>query len=132
MLGRDHLVCLGLGAAAGALALVAIRRLRTRSPRTPRPRGAHTVTRKLGGSDVAVTVLGMGGVGVMPPEQVRLQKDYEFFQVGIRLGGAAVGEMGFKWQCQEGLLAHMDKVVQEYRESRGLLPLRATSGPPSS
>ena len=69
-------------------------------------------------------VLGMGGVGVMPPEQVRLQKDYEFFQVGIRLDGAAVGEMGFEWQCQEGLLAHMDKVVQEYRESRGLLPLR--------
>ena len=69
-------------------------------------------------------VLGMGGVGVMAPEQVRLQKDYEFFQVGIRLDGAAVGEMGFEWQCQEGLLAHMDKVVQEYRESRGLLPLR--------
>jgi len=68
--------------------------------------------------------LGMGGVGVMPPEQVRLQKDYEFFQAGIRLDGAAVGEMGFEWQCQEGMLAHMDKVVQEYRESRGLLPLR--------
>ena len=43
-------------------------------------------------------VLGMGGVGVMAPEQVRLQKDYEFFQVGIRLDGAAVGEMGFEWQ----------------------------------
>jgi len=64
MLGRDHLLCLGLGAAAGALALVAIRRLRTRSPRTPRPRGAHTVTRKLGGSDVSITVLGMGGASL--------------------------------------------------------------------
>ena len=64
MLGRDHLVCLGLGAAAGALALVAIRRLRTRSQRPPRPRGAHTATRRLGGSDVNVTILGMGGASL--------------------------------------------------------------------
>ena len=64
MLGRDHLICLGLGAAAGALALIAIRRLRTRSPRPPRPRGEHTATRRLGGSDVDVTVLGMGGASL--------------------------------------------------------------------
>ena len=63
--------------------------------------------------------LGTGEVAVMPPEQVRLQKDWEFFQAGIKLEGAAVAEMGFEWHAQEGMLAHLDKVVHEYRVSCG-------------
>ena len=43
---------------------------------------------------------------------------------GLSLTAAAVNEMGFEWHCQEGLLANMGKVVQEYRVARGLEPLR--------
>ena len=68
--------------------------------------------------------LGVGAVEPMTPEQVRLQKDYEFLQAGIKLEGAAVEAMGLEWHSQEGLLANMAKVVYEYREARGLLPLR--------
>lgn len=68
--------------------------------------------------------LGAGAVEPLPLEQVVLQRDYQFFQVGVLLQAAAVNELGIEWHCETGLLQNMPKVVHEFRESRGLLPLR--------
>jgi len=79
------------------------------------------------------TELGTGTVLPAPPRQeVLLMPDYEFFQVGTAIGdtpglklqAAAINELGFEWHAEGGLLASMATVVQEYRESRGLQPLR--------
>ncbi len=77
--------------------------------------------------------LGTGEV-LEPParDNLLLMADYEFFQIGapigdtpgLKLAAAAINDLGIEWHAQEGLLAHMPKVVQEYRESRGLQPLR--------
>jgi len=82
--------------------------------------------------------LGVGEVFEMPNEEVRAVADFELFQIGtsigtnaegapnpgLKLAAAAVNDMGFEWHSQEGLLANMAKVVYEYREARGMLPLR--------
>jgi len=92
--------------------------------------------------------LGVAEVFEMPNEEVRGVADFEFFQIGsslesnfgtsvgtnaeegappntgLKLAAAAINDMGFEWHSQEGLLANMGKVVYEYREARGLLPLR--------
>ena len=79
------------------------------------------------------TELGTGEVLAAPPrEEVLLTADYEFFQVGAAIGDApglklqasGVNDMGIEWRSQEGLLANMGKVVQEFRSARGLQPLR--------
>jgi len=77
--------------------------------------------------------LGNGSVLPAPPRQeVLLTPDYEFFQVGAAIGdapglklqAAAINDLGFEWHAQGGMLATMATVVHEYRESRGLQPLR--------
>uniref|UniRef100_A0A7S2FPT0 Adenylate kinase 7 n=1 Tax=Haptolina brevifila TaxID=156173 RepID=A0A7S2FPT0_9EUKA len=79
------------------------------------------------------TELGTGTVLPAPARpEVLLMPDYEFFQVGTAIGdtpglklqAAAINELGFEWHAEGGLLACMPTVVQEYRESRGLQPLR--------
>ena len=79
------------------------------------------------------TELGMGTVLPAPPRQeVLLFPDYEFFQVGTAIGetpglklqASAVNDLGIQWHAQGGLLAHMPTVVNEYRQSRGLQPMR--------
>ena len=71
----------------------------------------------------------------MVREEVLLERDYEFFQLGapitdessapgLKLKGAAVNDLGIEWHAGGGLLASMPAVVAEYRESRGLMPLR--------
>ena len=40
-------------------------------------------------------------------------------------------EMSFKWVCEEGPIERLDDVVTEYKNCRGLLPVRITLiGPP--
>ena len=78
--------------------------------------------------------LGMGEVLPPPPrDQVMLKADYEFFQLGaptsadapgLKLKGAAINDLGIEWHAPEGFLAAMPAVVQEFRASRGLQPLR--------
>jgi len=77
--------------------------------------------------------LGTGTVLEKPArDALLLMPDYEFFQIGapigetpgLKLAAEAINGLGIEWHAQEGLLASMSKVVQEYRESRGLLPLR--------
>ena len=79
------------------------------------------------------TELGVGEVLPAPPkDEVLLAKDYEFFQIGapigdtpgLKLAAAAVNDLGIEWHAPTGLLAAIPAVVAEYRESRGLLPLR--------
>jgi len=76
----------------------------------------------------------LGTAEVLEPparDALLLMPDYEFFQVGAPIGdapglkmqAAAINDLGIEWVAQEGLLAHMPKVVAEYRESRGLKPL---------
>jgi len=77
--------------------------------------------------------LGVGEVLPPPPrDQVLLERDYEFFQIGapigdapgLKLKAAAIDELGIEWHAQSGLLAAIPTVVQEFRESRRLQPLR--------
>jgi len=77
--------------------------------------------------------LGVGEVLPPPPrDEVLLARDYEFFQVGapigdapgLKLKAAAIDELGIEWHAQGGLLAAIPTVVQEFRESRRLQPLR--------
>ena len=79
------------------------------------------------------TELGVGDVLPAPPrEEVLLARDYEFFQIGapiadapgLKLKSAAVNDLGIEWHAPDGLLAAMPSVVEEYRTSRGLQPLR--------
>jgi len=79
------------------------------------------------------TVLGTGAVLPAPPRQeVLLVPDYEFFHMGTPIGdnpglnlqASSVNDLGIEWHAQGGLLAHMPTVVDEYRRSRGLQPLR--------
>jgi len=50
----------------------------------------------------------------------------------IHMEGVMVREeMSFKWVCEEGLIERLDDVVAEYKNCRGLLPVRITLiGPP--
>jgi len=50
----------------------------------------------------------------------------------IHMEGVMVREeMSFKWVCEEGLIERLDDVVTEYKNCRGLLPVRITLiGPP--
>jgi len=77
--------------------------------------------------------LGVGEVlEPAPRDKVLLEQDSEFFQVcapigdapPLKLAAAAVNDLGIEWHAQSGLLANIPMVVHEYREARGLQPLR--------
>jgi len=81
------------------------------------------------------TELGVGEVLPAPPrDEVLLARDYEFFQIGapignpptapLKLRAAAINDLGIEWHAETGMLAAIPKIVHEYRESRGLQPLR--------
>merc|ERR1711998_492050 len=42
----------------------------------------------------------------------------------LKLVSAVLNEMNFEWHARDGMLANISKVVYEYRDARGLLPLR--------
>ncbi|KAJ3416008.1 Adenylate kinase 7 [Chytridiales sp. JEL 0842] len=82
--------------------------------------------------------LGTGRVKKVPREQALLNKsltqsDYDMLQCNLRLEPGHVKEMTFEWKYDAGLIENLPQLIQEYKDARGLTPLKiAVLGPPAS
>uniref|UniRef100_A0A3B4H6I2 Adenylate kinase 7-like n=1 Tax=Pundamilia nyererei TaxID=303518 RepID=A0A3B4H6I2_9CICH len=80
------------------------------------------------------SVLGPGKIQKKPSEDAFLTKDLtDSLLVSLRMEAAYIKKLfSFNWVCQFGLVENIEVVVQEYRQSRGLLPVRlCVLGPPA-
>uniref|UniRef100_A0A3Q2VAF0 Adenylate kinase 7b n=2 Tax=Haplochromis burtoni TaxID=8153 RepID=A0A3Q2VAF0_HAPBU len=84
------------------------------------------------------SVLGPGKIQKKPSEDAFLTKDLSVMEadsllVSLRMEAAYIKKLfSFNWVCQFGLVENIEVVVQEYRQSRGLLPVRlCVLGPPA-
>ncbi|XP_022606495.1 adenylate kinase 7 [Seriola dumerili] len=84
------------------------------------------------------SALGPGKIQKKPFEEAFLTKDLSTTEidsmlVNLRMEGVYVKELfSINWQCESGLVENMELVVEEYRQSRGLLPIRlCVLGPPA-
>eukprot|EP00163_Fabomonas_tropica_P026238 TRINITY_DN473_c0_g1_i1.p1 TRINITY_DN473_c0_g1~~TRINITY_DN473_c0_g1_i1.p1 ORF type:complete len:643 (+),score=212.44 TRINITY_DN473_c0_g1_i1:345-2273(+) len=75
-----------------------------------------------------------GKVHTLKKDEVLLLKDIEIFLVNMRFDASTIREWDdFEWHCEEGLVERIGDVVYEFRETRGLLPLKIfIHGPPAS
>jgi len=61
------------------------------------------------------------------------QQDYDMLMVNLRLDPGMVKEMTFEWKYETGLVETLPQLIQEYKDARGLTPLKiVVHGPPSS
>ncbi|KAM9376147.1 adenylate kinase 7 [Pholidichthys leucotaenia] len=84
------------------------------------------------------SVLGTGKIQKKPFEEAFLVKDFsvteiDYLSVNLRMKASYVNELfSMKWICESGLVENMELVVEEYRQARGLLPIRmCVLGPPA-
>ncbi|XP_020618857.1 adenylate kinase 7-like [Orbicella faveolata] len=83
--------------------------------------------------------LGNGKVKNITKEEALLikeleQADFDMLLVNLRMDATYIKEgMNISWVSEAGLTENIDQVIKEYKETRGLLPLRACIlGPPAS
>ncbi|XP_058955404.1 adenylate kinase 7-like [Pocillopora verrucosa] len=83
--------------------------------------------------------LGNGKVKNITKEEALLikeleQADFDLLLVNLRMDATYIKEgMNINWVSETGLTENIDGVIKEYKETRGLLPLRACIiGPPAS
>ncbi|PFX27190.1 adenylate kinase 7-like [Stylophora pistillata] len=83
--------------------------------------------------------LGNGRVKNITKEEALLikeleQADFDLLLVNLRMDATYIKEgMNIIWVSESGLAENIDDVIKEYKETRGLLPLRACiMGPPAS
>ncbi|XP_065822555.1 adenylate kinase 7 [Labrus bergylta] len=83
------------------------------------------------------TALGPGKIEKMFKEAF-LTKDLsvmemDSLQVNLRLEAVHIKELfSMEWSCESGLVENMEQVVEEFRQTRGMLPLRVcVVGPPA-
>ncbi|XP_065055319.1 adenylate kinase 7-like [Rhopilema esculentum] len=83
--------------------------------------------------------LGNGKVKHIHAEDALLEKsieqaDFDMLLVNLRMDATFIKEgMNIKWAAAGGLPATIDKIIKEYKQTRGLLPMRAcVLGPPAS
>ncbi|TPX33306.1 adenylate kinase [Synchytrium microbalum] len=82
--------------------------------------------------------LGNGKVVKVPKEQALLQRDvsqadFDMLLANVRLEPARVREMSFEWVSEAGLVENVHQLVDEYRDARGLHPLKVVvHGPPAA
>ncbi|KAJ7383963.1 Adenylate kinase 7 [Desmophyllum pertusum] len=83
--------------------------------------------------------LGNGKVKNITKEEALLikeleQADFDMLLVNLRMDATYIKEgMNINWVSETGLTENVDDVIKEYKETRGLLPLRACIiGPPAS
>ncbi|XP_027042544.1 adenylate kinase 7-like [Pocillopora damicornis] len=83
--------------------------------------------------------LGNGRVKNITKEEALLikeleQADFDLLLVNLRMDATYIKEgMNINWVSETGLTENIDGVIKEYKETRGLLPLRACIiGPPAS
>lgn len=84
------------------------------------------------------SVLGPGKIQKKPSEEAFLTKDLSALEVdsllvSLRMEAAHIKKLfSLHWLCQFGLVENIEVVVQEYRQTRGLLPVRlCVLGPPA-
>ncbi|XP_054894623.1 adenylate kinase 7 [Poeciliopsis prolifica] len=87
---------------------------------------------------IIATVLGPGKTLIRPFEDIYLNQELtvmeiDSLQVNLRMEAVNVENLlSVHWHCDGGLVENVDLVVEEYRLSRGLLPLRVCIlGPPA-
>ncbi|ORX57276.1 P-loop containing nucleoside triphosphate hydrolase protein [Piromyces finnis] len=79
-----------------------------------------------------------GEVEMIPKENAFLdanmsQDDFNMLQLNLRVDPEKVKEMTFEWKYESGLVENMQSVINEYKNARGLQPLKiAIHGPPYS
>ena len=57
----------------------------------------------------------------------------EFFLQDLRFEAGSVKELEMEWVSQEGFVENVDRVMQEYRQVRNLMPVRVlVTGPPAT
>ncbi|KAI9325435.1 hypothetical protein DFJ73DRAFT_801962 [Zopfochytrium polystomum] len=82
--------------------------------------------------------LGTGRIRKMPKEAALLNKnmpqsDYDMLHVNLRLEPGHVKDMSFEWKYDAGILENLPQLIQEYKDARGLSPLKIVlHGPPAS
>ncbi|KAJ3295038.1 Adenylate kinase 7 [Borealophlyctis nickersoniae] len=82
--------------------------------------------------------LGTGKVKKVAREAALLNKDlpqsdYDMLLVNLRLEPGHVREMSFEWKYESGLIENLPQLIQEYKQARGLTPLKiVVHGPPAS
>jgi len=61
------------------------------------------------------------------------QTEYDMLLTNLRLDPGHVKEMSFEWKYELGIVENLPTLIQEYKDSRGLLPLKIIiHGPPAS
>ncbi|XP_033112222.1 adenylate kinase 7-like [Anneissia japonica] len=85
------------------------------------------------------TNLGTGKVKHITKEEALLKKslkqsDFDRLLVNLRMDGVYIKEnMNIRWVAETGLMETIPQVIKEYKQTRGLLPMRAcVLGPPAS
>ncbi|XP_071962489.1 adenylate kinase 7-like [Antedon mediterranea] len=85
------------------------------------------------------TDLGTGKVKHITKEETLLKKDvkqsdFDMLLVNLRMDGVYIKEnMNIRWVAETGLKENITDVIKEYKQTRGLLPMRAcVLGPPAS
>ncbi|KAJ3197257.1 Adenylate kinase 7 [Irineochytrium annulatum] len=82
--------------------------------------------------------LGTGKVKKVPKEIALLNKglpqtDYDMLLVNLRLEPGHVKDMAFEWKYEAGIIENLPQLIQEYKDARGLTPLKIVlHGPPAS
>ncbi|KAJ3027297.1 UNVERIFIED_CONTAM: Adenylate kinase 7 [Siphonaria sp. JEL0065] len=81
--------------------------------------------------------LGTGRVKKVPKEVALLNKnlpqsDFDMLLVNLRLEPGHVKDMSFEWKYEQGMIEHLPNLIQEYKDARGLSPLKIiVHGPPA-
>ncbi|XP_024121937.1 adenylate kinase 7 isoform X2 [Oryzias melastigma] len=85
------------------------------------------------------STLGPGKIQKRPVEEALLVQDLsaadiDFLLVNLRMEAVFIRKLfSIRWHCEFGLVENVDLVVEEYRQSRGLLPIRiCVLGPPAA
>ena len=82
--------------------------------------------------------LGSGKVKKISKEDALLIKDlpqtnYDLLLVNLRMDAQHVKDMSFEWKSEAGPVENMGSVIKEYKDARGLQPLKIfIQGPPAS
>ncbi|MEQ2299882.1 hypothetical protein AMECASPLE_019531 [Ameca splendens] len=83
-------------------------------------------------------VLGPGKIRKRPFEDIYLIQDLSMreidsFRVNLQMEAVTINKLfSINWHCESGLVDNVELVVEEYRQARGLLPLRlCILGPPA-
>eukprot|EP01062_Namystynia_karyoxenos_P058355 TRINITY_DN49916_c0_g1_i1.p1 TRINITY_DN49916_c0_g1~~TRINITY_DN49916_c0_g1_i1.p1 ORF type:complete len:909 (+),score=488.48 TRINITY_DN49916_c0_g1_i1:96-2729(+) len=79
--------------------------------------------------------MGTGKVNRVPPRDFVLYENVEHFIINLKLepDGKMGDLLGDEWKCQSGLVENIGLVVNEYKQARGVTPLRVCIlGPPAS